>query len=192
MATGNPYQAPNADVVNASNDTYTPRIFTPQGRIGRLRYLAYGMLSYLLVIPVFLVVGVLAAAGASDDGGVGILGGIGMLIGAIAYIAIIVYSFMLSKRRFNDLGQSGWLSLLFIIPLVNIIVGLFLIFAPGKPMTNQYGQPPGKNPIWVIICALVYPIAIIGILAAIVVPAYSDYVERAQQAESIYTEPVQE
>lgn len=192
MSTSNPYQAPNANVVTASNEPYQPKIFTAQGRIGRLRYLAYGLLSYLVLIPVFMLIGLAAGfSGGDPEAGMGVLGGIGILIGVIAYIFLVVYAFMLAKRRFNDLGQSGWLSLLFIIPLVNMIVGLFLIFAPGKPVTNQYGQPPAKNPVWVVICGLLFPIAMIGILAAVAIPAYQDYVERAQQFESTYSDSEQ-
>ena len=186
MTTSNPYQAPNADVVSASNETYQPKVFTAKGRIGRLRYLAYGFLSYLIAIPIFGIIGLLVAmGGGSESGGPGVIGGIGLLLGVLAYIAIAVYAFILAKRRFNDVGQSGWLSLLLLVPLVNIIVGLFLIFAPGKPESNQYGQPPAKNSNWVVAGALGLPIFVIfvGIIAAVSVPAYQDYVERAQQAE---------
>jgi len=186
MTTSNPYQAPNADVGSASTEPYQPKIFTAQGRIGRLRYLAYGFLSYLLLIPIFIVIGVVAAI--LGDGATEVVEILGGIIGVVAYIALFVYSFMLYKRRFNDLGQSGWLSLLLLVPIVNIVVWLFLLFAPGKPMTNQYGQPPSKNPVWVIICAVLFPILFFGILASVALPAYSDYVERAKQAEASYSE----
>lgn len=188
MSTANPYQAPNADVTNSSNEPYDPKIFTAQGRIGRVRYLAFGFISYLILIPVFLVIGLIAGIGGGFEGGAGAMSGLVMILGGIAYIALIVYAFILAKRRFNDLDQSGWLSLLLIIPLVNIIVSLFLLFAPGKPISNKYGQPPSKNPIWVWICGLLMPILLIGILAAVAIPAYQDYTERALQAESLYSE----
>ncbi len=192
--TTNPYQAPASDVTQAhSNQPYQPNIFTAQGRIGRLRYLGYGMISYLCLIPIFALIGVSAGISGStgESGEPGILI---FVLGGIAYLALIVFSFILAKRRLNDLNQSGWLSLLLFIPLVNIVVGLWLLFAPGKKEQNNYGPYPVKNPIGIVILALIMPIAILGILAAVAIPAYQDYVERASsyenvlENESIYSE----
>ena len=105
MTTPNPYQAPASDVTQAddsqSYQPYQPKIFTGQGRIGRLRYLGYGMISYLCLIPVVAVIGVLMAL--FDDGS-GEPGAFSILLIAIAYIALIVFSFMLAKRRLNAKG----------------------------------------------------------------------------------------
>ncbi|MGK0374938.1 MAG: hypothetical protein ACJA2E_001410 [Arenicella sp.] len=49
MTTANPYQAPASDLTQGnSNHPYQPTIFTTEGRIGRLRYLAYGV---ILLMP---------------------------------------------------------------------------------------------------------------------------------------------
>ena len=50
------------------------------------------------------------------------------------------FAFSLHARRFHDLGRSGWLSLLFIIPFVNILVLLVLIFSQGEEKENRYGN----------------------------------------------------
>ena len=184
MTNANPYQAPTSDVTQAAdNQPYQPQIFSAQGRIGRLRYLGYGMISYLCLLPVLLVVGIISAISGESDG----LGGasiFGVVLIVVAYIALTVYSFMLAKRRLNDLNQSGWLSLLLLVPLVNFIFGLWILFAPGKKERNNYGPHPVKNPIGIVILAAIMPLAILGILAAVVLPAYSDYVERASSYES--------
>ena len=189
MPTPNPYQAPSADVSSSPTDaTYQPKVFTPQGRIGRLRYLAYGLASTLLMIPVFMLAGALAAmvGGTEEDP---MASGIFVIIGGLAYLFIVVFSFIFAKRRFNDMDQSGWLSLLMIIPLVNLIVILVLIFKAGTPTSNKFGPRPGPNTTWVKIGAFVMPaVFILGILAAIAIPAYSDYANRAQEAESLYSE----
>lgn len=189
MPTNNPYQAPSADMSSQQSDaTYQPKVFTHQGRIGRLRYLAYSLAPTLLMLPVFMIAGVLAGMMGSGDQDP-MASGIFLVIAGAAYLFIIVFSFIFAKRRFNDMDQSGWLSLLMLIPLVNLIVGLVLIFAPGTPTSNKYGLRPGHNTMWVQIGAFALPvIAILGILAAIAIPAYSDYAERARQAESQYSE----
>jgi hypothetical protein len=85
------------------------------------------------------------------------------------------------------MDQSGWLCLLLIVPLVNLVVALVLIFAPGTPTANKHGPAPAPNTLWVKIGGLAMPvIAVLGILAAIALPAYQDYVDRA--AETQYSE----
>lgn len=188
MPTNNPYQAPNADISQGSDNTpYQPKVFAVHGRIGRLRYLAYGFLSMLISLPIFAIV---AAVGvpASTEEGPGALGGIALALMVVVYIALIVYSFIIAKRRFNDINQTGWLSLLMLVPLVNFIVALILIFMPGTKTGNKYGQPPAANNIWVYLGSLIFPIFMIGVLAAVAIPAYQDYVERAQQYETMYQE----
>jgi uncharacterized membrane protein YhaH (DUF805 family) len=178
MTTANPYQAPSSDVTQAhSMRPYQPRIFTAEGRIGRLRYLAYGLIINLCFIPVALLILAIATATTGDSGQPSL---IVWILGGIAYIALIVASFILAKRRLNDLNQSGWLSLLLLIPLVNFGVILWLIFAPGEKQQNSYGAYPIKNTGGIVALALILPfIAIVGIIAAIALPAYVDYTERA-------------
>ncbi|MGK0439826.1 MAG: uncharacterized membrane protein YhaH (DUF805 family) [Paracoccaceae bacterium] len=178
MTTANPYQAPASDVTQAqSNRPYQPKIFTADGRIGRLRYLAYSMIINLCFIPVALLVLAIGAATTGDSGQPSV---IVWILGGIAYIALIATSFVLAKRRLNDLNQSGWLSLLLLVPLVNLGIILWLIFAPGKKEQNSYGPYPVKNPGGIVALALIIPfIAIVGIIAAITIPAYVDYAERA-------------
>jgi uncharacterized membrane protein YhaH (DUF805 family) len=57
------------------------------------------------------------------------------LITTVAYIAAIV-------RRFHDLGNSGWYTLLLFIPLVGFVYGLILLFKKGTEGPNQYGEDP--------------------------------------------------
>ena len=45
-------------------------------------------------------------------------------------------------RRFHDLGKSGWYVLTLIIPLIDIGVILYLLFAPGTAGANEYGDDP--------------------------------------------------
>jgi hypothetical protein len=70
--------------------------------------------------------------------------------------------------------------LLALIPFV----GLIWLFKSGTPGSNRFGAPPPPNTTGVKVLACIAPaIAIIGILAAIAIPAYQDYVTRAQEAQ---------
>jgi len=55
---------------------------------------------------------------------------------------VIIVDFSLFVRRLHDFGRSGFWSLLYVVPLVNVIVSLFLLFYPGDKKANKYGMPP--------------------------------------------------
>ena len=61
----------------------------------------------------------------------------------------ILYFFFMFKiigvsiQRLHDIGMSAWYMLLLIIPLVNIIMWLVLVFKSGNDGANRYGYPPG-------------------------------------------------
>ena len=102
------------------------------------------------------------------------IGGAGMII---AWVAIIVVGFMLTIQRCHDFNTTGWLSLLILVPLVNLIFW----FIPGTDGENNYGAKTPPNGVGVIIGACIIPIvAIIGIVAAVALPAYQDYTKRAK------------
>ena len=174
----NVYSAPRADLSTApeDDDTYQPKIWALSGRLGRIRYLAYMNIS--MIILLFLI-GILAAVllpiFAKNDAD-----GFGVAVMGLLYVPILAVSFILAKRRLNDLNHSGWWGLLMIIPFLNILIGLYLVFGPGTAGTNRFGKQPNKNPTWLFLVIFV-PI-IIGILAAIALPAYQQYTEKARAA----------
>ncbi len=160
-----------------SNDaTYVPSVFSIEGRIGRLRYLAYTFFSMSVLMFVIGIVAAIAVPTLAPTGGLGIMGSILMIV---FYLPVIVVSLIIAKRRLNDLNQSGWLSLLLIVPLVNFFFGLYLLFAGGTQGTNNYGLRPSKNSTLVIL-GLLLPVVIIAVLAAVAIPAYQKYSARAK------------
>jgi uncharacterized membrane protein YhaH (DUF805 family) len=56
-------------------------------------------------------------------------------------VAVFVPSLCLSVRRLHDIGQSGWLVLLYFLPLVNLIP-FFMTFFDSQPGKNNYGPNP--------------------------------------------------
>jgi uncharacterized membrane protein YhaH (DUF805 family) len=159
----NPYRAPSStNINNASEDYQDVKIFAVDGRIGRVRYIVY---TIGLTVAIMLVGGVLGA----------ITAGIGMIV---AYIALLVIQFMLTIQRCHDFNASGWLSILVLVPLV----GLMFWFIPGTDGPNRWGDKTKPNSTALVvgawICALIIPLT--GILAAIAIPQYQKYVERAK------------
>jgi len=96
-------------------------------------------------------------------------------------VALIVQQFLLTIQRAHDFNQTGWLSVLLLVPLVPLIFW----FIPGSKEENQYGKRPPPNTAGVIVLACLMPVFFIGgILAAVAIPAYQDYAERARQVQS--------
>lgn len=169
----NPYQTPTGQLSTDDDQAYGDiKFFDPSGRLNRLRYWAHGMLFGLAFYAIAGIGFALVMAGSM---------GIGFTIIGIGYIALLVISFIVMIQRLHDLDKSGWMSLLALVPLANIYLIVLLIFFKGTPGRNRFGLQTPPNKTWHWIAALVLPvIAVIGIVAAIAIPAYHDYAERSQ------------
>ena len=117
-----------------------------QGRVGRLQFITSTLLlDALLAVSLIVCICVMLAAAfilpAMIATGLGSL----LLIGiALAY----AYSTLcLTVRRLHDMGYSGWLSLLGLVPIINGLLGLALLFMKGPRMQNAYGEDPLLSPV---------------------------------------------
>ena len=70
------------------------------------------------------------------------LGGLGGILYAVYALGVIVPSFAVTVRRLHDTGKSGWMVLIWLIPLVGWIILLLFYFTDGDPGSNQYGPSP--------------------------------------------------
>lgn len=176
----NPYQTPEGQLTDDDQAYGDIKFFAPGSRINRLRYWAHGM---LIVIAFYVLVGIgyilWKKSGLFYAGGAVI---------AVAYIALISLSFIVMIQRLHDLNKSGWMSLLALVPLVNIYLIVLLIFFKGTSGRNHYGLQTPPNKIWHWVLGLTMPviaaIVVIGIVAAIAIPAYKEYESRAKAAQS--------
>ncbi|MEP7102911.1 MAG: DUF805 domain-containing protein [Burkholderiales bacterium] len=181
MESSNPYTPPQAvvaDVGDAYDGAFQEmKVWAWRGRLGRLRLLAYGVVAYLIFVLLLAAVGLVVGLASRDASGVG-----GVLDVAVWLLLIpyMVFSMLVTIRRSHDMGWSGWMSLLVFIPLV----GLIWVFKAGNPGANEYGAPPPPNTAGVKVAAfgLFALVFVGGILAAIAIPAYQQYVQRAAQA----------
>jgi uncharacterized membrane protein YhaH (DUF805 family) len=174
-ATPSPYSTPKADVAETMPEYGPLKVFTVNGRIGRVRYLAWSAGMTLAFMVVYLLaIGAMAIAP--------IIGGI---LAIAVVIAAMTVSVMIGVQRLHDIGWSGWLWLLMLVPVANLVIAILMLVVPGTTDANRYGPPPPPNSTAVKVLAfgwLLFPF-IIGILAAIAIPQYQSYVERAQQME---------
>lgn len=150
--------------------------FDLNSRIGRLRYLAYGVGIGLLSVPLLVLCYIIGLA----------VPAIGVALGAVAYIALIVFNWGFMVRRLHDIDKSGWWSLLAFVPIGNLVLLVLLLFIGGTIGENRFGPQPPPNSGWVIAGALSYLLVVpVGIMAAVAIPTYYANMARAQAQEGI-------
>jgi uncharacterized membrane protein YhaH (DUF805 family) len=71
-----------------------------------------------------------------------VLGMVHQMLSSLASLALLVPALAVGARRLHDIGKSGWLQLLGLIPLVGWIILIYWACQPGSPEANQYGAPP--------------------------------------------------
>ena len=107
---------------------------------GRSRRLEYGMFAILVIVASLALTLMDMAVGTfSSSSQIGLFSGIFTL-------AIIVPSIALGVRRLHDFGKSGWWYLVILVPVINIIFGLVLLFVPGNVGPNRFGPDPKGMP----------------------------------------------
>ena len=167
-----PYTPPQASVAEALPEYGELKVFTTNGRIGRLRYMAWSLSLILLLTAGIILVGV----------GYAITPAIGYLLGAVGVIAAMVVGVQIGVQRLHDIGWSGWLYLLVLVPYLGSVFNLVIMILPGSREANRFGAPPPENTRAVkILASLWVLVPVIGILAAIALPAYQEYLLQASQ-----------
>lgn len=82
---------------------------------------------------------------------------IGMILGFIKFggvpwinyiysLAVMIPGIAVGVRRLHDLGKSGWLLLIGLIPLVGAIILIVWYAQEGNAEENEYGAVPSKDP----------------------------------------------
>lgn len=91
------------------------------------------------------------------------LAGLGFIVIMVVYFYFLM---VVSVRRLHDMNRGGWLIILFIIPLLNVFLGLYLMFGSGTVGINRYGLPR-DTAIWEKILAwLIIIMTVLSLLAS--------------------------
>lgn len=162
------------------NNTIIDHAIKPNGRFSRRSYLAWNMLIGFVILIIGLITAMFIpnAEQSFSDGAVPIPL---LIIFFILYAVSLYFSIIFLIRRLHDRDHSGWMALLILVPVVNIIFGLYILFAPGQAGVNQFGpQRPTRG--WENVLAILYVLVmLLGLVAAVMLPSYQNYVERSQQ-----------
>ncbi|WP_397451105.1 DUF805 domain-containing protein [Pseudomonas sp. NA-150] len=126
-----PYTPPRAPVGAMLSEYAELKVFSLQGRIGRVRYLAWS----LVLMVALLVVTCMCAAMLTNT----LVGG-GLFITIVA-VGFLIVSVQIGAQRLHDAGWSAWLLLINLIPFVGMFFPLLMMIIPGNTGANQYGAP---------------------------------------------------
>lgn len=124
------------------------------GRMGRVSYAIGGLLG--LSAAAWLLMGMLLFPGV-----------LGLSVVLIGLALLVLWGLRLTALRLHDMGYSGWLALLALVPAVGWLGNVVLAFAPGSAQQNRYGREPKNTAV------------LIGLAAVLLVMVNTGYVGHA-------------
>ncbi|MGZ7455727.1 DUF805 domain-containing protein [Pseudomonas sp. Ma2-10] len=192
-----PYAPPQATVGEALPAFSTLKPFSFDGRIGRLRYLAWTMSLTLVTLGVGAVLAVFGLALINTDSTIALI--LGALLALILFLALGFVSTQFCVQRLHDIGWSGWLWLLTLVPFVGSIFPFVMVIASGNSTANRYGAPPPPNgtavkilsSLWLVFIAILFIGGLTGGLTAL----QSEYESTTQSSygrDSVTTEEIED
>jgi len=119
----------------------TAGLFSFEGRIGRstLFWIWLGSALVVVIFPLPLLAFREQSTGSSNGQFSLVHWLVVLLLIPVSWAQLAAFA-----KRWHDLGKTGWLSLLAILPLINFAVLAYLLFAKGTGQSNEYGPPPGQ------------------------------------------------
>ncbi|PNA07639.1 MULTISPECIES: DUF805 domain-containing protein [unclassified Pseudomonas] len=190
-----PYAPPRA-VVGENLPAFAPlKPFSVEGRIGRLRYLAWSMVLSLVALPIVSVFALIGLGLVSADSTTGLI--IGGLLAFFLFLAFAIVGILFSIQRLHDIGWSGWLWLLTLVPFVGSFFPLVIMVVPGNTGANRYGPPPPPNStavkvlcsLWIVFIGLFFMGGMLGGITAIQ-QEYESSLESSYESGSVTTDEI--
>ena len=102
--------------------------FDFEGRARRKEFWMFALINFAISIVITIVVGFVSDSMAS-------------IVSMLYSLAVLLPSIGLGVRRLHDTGRTGWLALLALIPLVNLVLIYFFVLE-GDAGPNEYGPDP--------------------------------------------------
>lgn len=102
-----------------------------EGRARRKEYWMFTLFNLIFAI-LALVVG-------------GLIGESGVILYFLYVLGTLIPNLAVAVRRLHDVGKSGWMYLVALIPLVGFIWLLVLLVTDSQPGSNEYGPNPKEE-----------------------------------------------
>jgi uncharacterized membrane protein YhaH (DUF805 family) len=190
-----PYAPPRANVGESLPAFATLKPFGVEGRIGRLRYLAWSMVLTLVTLPIISIFALIALGLVGADSTSGLI--IGGIVAVFLFLALAIVSILFSVQRLHDIGWSGWLWLLTLVPFVGGFFPFVIMIVPGNTGANRYGPPPPPNTtavkvlcsLWIVFIAVFFIGGILGGISA-VQQGYESSLESSYESGSVTTDEI--
>lgn len=71
-----------------------------------------------------------------------VLGMVSQSLQGLAALGLLLPAIAVGTRRLHDIGKSGWLQLVGLIPLIGWILLIYWFIQPGAEGGNEYGSGP--------------------------------------------------
>ncbi len=109
------------------------------GRASRSEYWWFYLFTFLVGLPLGVIDGVILVV---MDVPIDSLLWSFSPLGTLFQLSIMIPSLAVAVRRMHDLGKSGWMLLIGLIPCVGIILLIVWTASDGEPHDNAYGPVP--------------------------------------------------
>ncbi len=102
------------------------------GRAGRQEFWMFVLFNIIASVILSIIDSILGTGGGAFG-----------LLSSIYGLAVLVPSLAIACRRLHDIGKSGWMQLIALIPIVGVLVLIFAFYIKlGTPGENEYGANP--------------------------------------------------
>lgn len=119
----------------ARQPSFSQAVTSYKGRLNRQGFFWYQTAVYVIVLAVVYASAFLLSNSFSEASA---------LVGIIAIgagLAMIYADVMMTIARLHDINKSAWWLLLMLVPYLNVIFSIYLLFAKSYPFTNRWGEP---------------------------------------------------
>lgn len=103
------------------------------GRARRKEYWMFVLFNVIFAFTLGLIDGLMGAYDSQTSYGV---------LGGLYTLAVLIPSLAVTVRRLHDVGKSGWMYFIILIPFIGAIWLLVLMLTDGNSGVNEYGPNP--------------------------------------------------
>ena len=117
--------------------TLSDKFLKSSGRLNRLRYLKRSLILFVVEVILLTVIAVVCMEPSGND-----ISSAGYVLFTLTIVVFLPVYYLLTIRRLHDLDKSGWFCLAMLVPVVNTLFSIYVVFAPGTVGSNKYGADP--------------------------------------------------